>query len=189
MSQPPPAPANRPGRQPSYQRSTSGMVAAMIVIVVVVLGWVLFRAVTSDKPETPVRTVEWTSWVSAARQDGALAVLAPERLPEGWRATSAKYDAGMAPQWRLGMLTEDGRFVGLVQSRATVDDLVAAHVDENAEQGPDVEIAGHTWQSWSDSGGDYGLSRTVEHGQLVDAVLVYGSAPEKQIRDFAASLR
>ncbi len=186
MSQP--SPANRPGRQPSYQRSASGLVAAMVVIVLVVLGWVLFRAVTSDKPETAVRTVEWTGWADSARQDGALAVLAPERLPEGWRATSAKYDTGVAPQWRLGMLTADGKFVGLVQSRASVDDLVTAHVDEDAEQGPDVEIAGHTWQSWSDSGGDHAVSRTVEHGQLVDAVLVYGSAPEQQIREFAASL-
>ena len=40
--------ATGPGKPGRYSRSTGGLLGAMIVTVVVVLGWVGFRAVTTD---------------------------------------------------------------------------------------------------------------------------------------------
>jgi hypothetical protein len=53
-----------------------------------------------------------------------------------------------------------------------------------------VTVAGETWQTWTDSGGDYALVRSVEvGGRPYESVLVGGSAPAATVKDFAATLR
>ena len=85
--------------------------------------------------------------------------------------------AGDDPRWGMGVLTADGKFIGIRQEdSASVDDLVETYVDEDAEQGDDATIASDvtdTWQTWSDGGGDHGFSTDVDD----QALLVFGSAP------------
>ena len=51
-------------------------------------------------------------------------------------------------------------------------------------------IDGETWQTWTDAGGDYALSRGRRRGRAaVESWLVVGTAPEATIRDFAAQLK
>lgn len=174
---------------PRYQRSVAGMVGAMIVAVVVAGGWyVLGRPDESVRPVPEIPTAEWHTWVKAGRADGKLVTYAPSSVPSGWKVTSANYQTGVAPHWHLGLLTP-GDYVGLEESRDTTDNVVHQFVDENAVQGKDVTIGGSTWQTWTDAGGDYGLVRTAAapDGQQ-QRVLVYGSAPNRKIEDFAASL-
>jgi hypothetical protein len=177
----------RPVRPPRPPRTVAGMVGALIVVVALGVLWVEVGG--SDEKPTEVASADWQAWAKAGRADGKLTVLAPAQLPNGWRATSAAYESGSAPLWRMGMLTGAKKFVGLAESAASTDDLVQEYVDENAERGGDVTVAGETWQSWTDSGGDYAVVRTLatpSGGQ--ERVLVYGSAPDGAIRDFAASL-
>ncbi len=68
---------------------------------------------------------------------------------------------GSSPTWHLGLLTDEGKYVGVEEALGGVDDLVEEHVDPDAEQGKDVEIDGITYQTWTDAGGDYALSREV----------------------------
>ncbi len=172
---------------PRTQRSVAGMAGALIVVVALVVTVVLIRS-SGQKP-TPIQTADWQAWVKAGRADGKLALLAPSRLPEGWRATSAAYGSGTRPQWRMGMLTGSKRFVGVAESLASTDDLVQEYVDENAEQGDDVTFGGSTWQTWTDTGGDYAVVRTLSTPSgSQERVIVYGSAPDRSIRDFAATL-
>lgn len=171
-----------------YQRSFPGMIGAMLVVVLVIVGWVGFRELTSDKEPTAVKTVEWKPWIRAAEQDG-FPVLAPTELPEGWRATSARYTSGSAPALHVGLLTDDGKYVGLEESTGTLRDLVEQYVDPEAEEGEAVEIDGETWQTWTDAGGDYAVGRFENPGtEARTAYLVVGSAPEADIRGFAGLL-
>lgn len=172
---------------PRTQRSVAGMVGALIVVVAIGLVWVKIGG--SGQKATPIQTVDWAAWVKAGRTDQQLMVFAPATLPSGWRATSVDYGAGAAAHWHLGMLTDTGKYVGIEESRASTQDLAQQYVDENAVRGDDVSVAGETWQTWTDAGGDYALVRSVPvDGQPAESVLVGGSAAQDAIRDFAGSL-
>lgn len=165
----------------------SGIVA-LTVALAAAIGW--YYVGRPSESVQPVKTVDWSAWVQAGRADDALRLYAPDALPDGWRATSATYLGGRDARWRLGMLTDAGRFVGLEETYDSSRELVERVVDENAVQGPDVVINGSTWQSWTDSGGDYALSRDVTvPGGRSESVLVAGSAPDEEIRAFAGTLR
>jgi hypothetical protein len=176
----------KPGR---YQRSSGGLVGAMIVTVLAVLAFAAFRAIFRDNAEVPVRSVDYQGSVEAARAEKLLFVVAPEKLPSGWRATSATYSPGASPSWHLGTLTAGRKYVGVEESRASIEDLVEQHVDPQAERGKDVTIDGQTWQSWTDAGGDYAVARSARSGaRPVESWVVVGTAPEAEIRDFAGTL-
>jgi hypothetical protein len=164
----------------------SGIVA-LAVALVTAIGW--YYIGRPDESAQPVTTVEWKPWVESGRADGKLLLLAPVSLPAKWRATSASYESGVTPRWHLGMLTEKRKFVGLEELRDTVANLVEKNIDANATKGAAVEVNGLKWQTWTDSGGDYALVHTFE-GQdgNQENVLVYGSAPDAEIRAFAATL-
>lgn len=164
----------------------SGLIA-LLVALVVAIGW--YYAGRPDESTRPVATREWTPWVKAGRADAKLAVLAPEKLPEGWRATSARYYAGVDARWHLGLLTADDRFVGLEESQQASSDLISTYVDEDAQRGEDLELGGFTWQVWTDADGDYALVRTLQTpGGEPEQVLVVGTAPDAEVRAFAESL-
>jgi len=174
---------------PQSQRTYAGMIGAMLVAVVVAGGWYLIGR--PSESSQPVTTVEWTPLVRAARTDAALLVYAPQALPAGWKARSVDYLPGGDPHWHLGTLTDKGRYVGIDEGRVEVSDLVAQYVDKNATRGKDVRIGADLWQSWTDSGGDYALTRTVKQGSLtLDSVVVVGhEVPHDQVAAFVASLR
>lgn len=166
----------------------SGVVALAVSLVATMVWYYLGRP---DESARPVRSVEWASWVKAGEADGQLRIYAPEKLPLGWRATSARYVAGNFPLFEIGMLTDDRRFVGVVESKDEISALVEQNVDEDAERGEDVTIGGTVWQVWTDSGGDYALALAgpARMTGATESLVVYGSAPDDEIRDFAASLR
>jgi hypothetical protein len=177
----------RPGRRPP--QTFGAMTGALVFLVLVILAWVVFRAVTSDHKATPIRTVDWTAWVKAGRTEQSLALYAPPKLPAGWRATSVNYAGGSQAQWHLGMLTDRGKYVGIEESRSTTRKLVEQYVDPEAVRGKDVEVGGETWQTWSDSGGDHALVRSVEvDGRPYESVLVGGSADQATVERFVGAL-
>lgn len=186
-SEEPTAPSSGGGR---YQRTSGGLVGAMLVTVLAVVAFAGFRAVTSDKQPTPVRSVDYLATVTAARADKQLLVLAPERLPLGWKATSATYTSGPSPTWHLGFLTDDSKYVGVEEAKSSIQDLVAEHVDADAKRGEDITIGGERWQTWTDAGGDYAVAHTFGEGRAtVESWLVVGTAAEGEIRDFAGTLK
>jgi hypothetical protein len=172
---------------PRTQRSAAGMVGALIVVVAIGVLWV--KVGGSDEKATPVPTVDWAAWVKAGRSDQELMVFAPEKLPSGWRATSVDYTGGAGAHWHLGLLTDTGKYVGIEESRASAQDLAEQYVDQDAVRGDDVTVDGESWQTWTDSGGDYALVRSVSvGGKPYESVLVGGSGARDDIREFAGSL-
>jgi hypothetical protein len=151
----------------------------------------VWRSLNSDNEAVPVPTADYQSWVRASHQDGRLVTLAPPSLPEGWRATSASYNSGVSPHLHIGVLTADAKYIGLEEGIDSIDQQVQQYVDQNAKPGPSVKVGGHTWKTWTDSGGDYALGRQIKapQGKYPQTVLVVGAAPAAQVREYAASLR
>lgn len=175
---------------PRYRRTTGGLVTAMVVTVLVVLAFVAFRGLFRENKPTPVRTVDYARSLDFGREEGRLAMLAPDRLPRGWRATSASYTRDPSPAWHLGVLTDQEEYVGLEEGRDSPAEMARQHVDVDARRDGTVRIAGERWQVWRDSGGDYAVIRSLPGPERVrETVLVVGSAPEQQVRAFAARLR
>ncbi|MBS2936838.1 DUF4245 family protein [Nocardioides sp. J2M5] len=175
--------------QPSrYTRSFSGMAGALIVTVAVVVAFVTWRGLfRGEAEETTPEPVDWQASVGLAEQAG-FAVVHPRELPAGWTATSVDLAAGDDPRWGLGVLTDDGKFIGIRQEEtSSVDDLVELYVDEKAEQGDDADVPSgvtDTWQTWSDDGGDHGFSADLDG----EALLVYGSAPVADVEAYVGLL-
>ena len=48
---------------------------------------------------------------------------------------------GQPTRWRIGLLTDQDEFVGVVQQQDDVDDLLTQYVDENPSQGEDAAPA------------------------------------------------
>jgi hypothetical protein len=172
---------------PRAQRSVGAMVGALVVVVVIGVVWVKIGG--SDEKATPVRTVDWSAWVKAGRAEHQLTMYAPTALPDGWRATSVQYSGGVQPRWHLGLLTDAGRYVGIEESRGSPEDLAEQYVDQDAVRGEDVTVDGQTWQTWTDSGGDYALVRSIPvGGTAYESVLVGGSASAETVRSFVGTL-
>ncbi|WP_210648982.1 DUF4245 domain-containing protein [Nocardioides sp. SYSU D00065] len=173
--------------QPSrYTRSFSGMTGALIVTVLFVLAFVIWRGLFRGETDATPVAVDWQESVRLA-QEADLPIVHPRELPAGWQATSVELRAGADPRWGLGVLTDDGDFIGIRQQDASVAELVELYVDEEAEGGDEATVTSEvtdTWQTWSDDGGDHGYS--TELGD--DALLVYGSAPVEEIESYLGLL-
>ena len=172
--------ASRPGR---YERSFAGMVGAMILLLLVIGAFVVLRDTNRTQPDNPVEPVEWRSAASYARREADFELLAPRRLPAGWYATSVRLERGDDPSWHLGLLTAEGRYVGLEQATDSAGTMVERFVDEDAVRGDDVVVDGESWQSWTD---DEDVALVREGADVT--TLVVGTAGRDVVVDFAASL-
>ncbi|MDO7868886.1 DUF4245 family protein [Nocardioides jiangxiensis] len=186
-----------------YERSAAGMVGAMIVTLLVILAFVAFRALNREQLSVQPNQVDYLQVVKDLQGAGGVDPAYPERLPKGWIATRAVYNASNYA-WELDVLTADGKYIGLRQAAVRDRDLLEDYGYDEVKQGPTVDIGAMVspeWKSWSFKGhsGDtvyttaLGLqwgdepnpARELGKGQTV---LVFGSAPATVIRDFAASL-
>jgi hypothetical protein len=156
------------------------------VLLVLVIGWVLFRAVFLPHPATPQQRVDYAQVVPPARKAARFDLVAPAGLPAGWRATSVRFTSGVRQHWHLGVLTGRSRYVGLEQGQQPVPEMVAAYVDPNASRGAKVVVAGQTWSTYTDSGGDLAL---VRHAGTTTTLVVGHDLPRSQLRAYVARLR
>lgn len=165
-----------------YTRTTNGLLASLIVTVLAVGGFVVFREVFRDQPTIGPGALDYVSTVDHL-QDAGTKIVYPRNLPDGWDVTSIDFVPGDRPAWGIGLLTDDGHFVGLRQEDTDVDELLEAFVDPNAEPGDessfDSGLSTGPWQTWADTGGDLAYSTTLNEGAastMGDTLLVYGSA-------------
>jgi hypothetical protein len=174
--------------QPSrHQRSMAGMIGAMLITLLVILAFIALRGFTREQAEVDVPPVDYLDAVGAAADTG-LALAHPRELPDGWRATSVDLDRDESAEWTMGMLTDEGRFVGIRQEEESADDIAAVALDEDAVEGEEVTLDGalaRTWTTWSDEGGDTGYAAALGD----ETVLVYGSAPPEDLEEVIALLQ
>lgn len=169
-----------------YQRSPGALLGAMLVLVVIAVAMVLVTdAQNARTMPQPAPSVDYGQTLAYARKTADFKLLAPPRLPSGWRATSAGFMDQAGQSWHLGLLTPDEQYVGIEQSALPVSSMVEQYVDQNAVQGSSVQVAGHTWSTWTDSRGDTALVR-VDKGMTT---LVVGTVGRDRLVRFVTSLR
>ncbi|HNA98748.1 MAG TPA: DUF4245 domain-containing protein [Marmoricola sp.] len=185
-SAPPPGEPRRGGH---YERSALGLIGALLVTLLVVAGFMIFRGAFRDNKPVPTRAVDHQIWLERGQSDGQLVMAAPREVPSGWTVTSASYDGGLRPVWRMGMLTDEKKFVGLVESLDSLDPLLQKHMQENPQSTGTKQVAGRDWKSFTAAEGDAALALelTSPRGEP-EILLVYGDAGIEQIREFAADL-
>ena len=171
------------GQAGRYQRSATGMIGAMVVLLVVVVGFVVLRDLNRREPPSPVEAVDYQPTLRYARANADFAVLAPDRLPAGWKATTVEF-VPEPSRWHLGVLTDQGRYVGLEQAFRTPRSMVRTYVDSAPSQGGQVVVAGQRWRTWTDADGDTALVR--RQGPVT--TLVVGSVGRDVLVDYVASL-
>ena len=187
--------SEQPGRR---ETSVAGLVGALLVLLVGVGAFVVLRDVNRVDPADPVRTVDYAAPARFAQQAAQFELLAPRRLPEGWVATSVRFEDDPEEQsWHLGLLTDEQRYIGVEQAQRTIEAMVEDFVDEDATQVGEVDVDGTTWSRWAEPGRDPDADVSAASGadlalvrQTGEAVaLVVGRAPEQHLTTVAASLR
>ncbi|MEX5718503.1 DUF4245 domain-containing protein [Geodermatophilus maliterrae] len=181
----PPPPASAVER--ANRMSAANMIRSLLPLVVIcllVVGWIAFRQGGSD----PVRPIDPSSTVQLAAARAGYAVPVPTGLPDGYRPTSARTDAGDAVEGapvtlEIGYVTPSTEYAGFVVSDDPEADPLTA-VLEGAEAGGSVQLSGEEWTRSTSSRGETVLSRE-DDGVTV---LVTGSADDEELETVAASV-
>lgn len=169
-----------------YQRSPSGLLAALGVLLVVVLGWVGVRGLLLPDQSAPEQRVDFAQLVPQVRKTARFDLVAPTRLPAGWRATSVRFTPAPVQHWHLGVLTDRERYVGLEQGPQSTREALDSYVDPAATRGAPVTVRGATWSTYTDSAGDLAF---VRHQGRATTLVVGHAVGRSQLRSYVAGLR
>jgi hypothetical protein len=140
-------------------------------------------------PDDPIREVDTTSAERASAELASYELLVPRGLPEGWRPTSVRTNAGSASAGdpitlQIGWFTPGEEYAGYVVS----DDPDAQglkDVLEDATPEGEEQVGGTTWQRLTTERGETAFSRT--EGTATYAVT--GSASDEELATLAGSLQ
>jgi hypothetical protein len=160
--------------------------ALLVAIVLAMAAWLSFNHPDGD----PVHTVDPSSTVALAAARAAYAVPVPTGLPDGYRPTSARTDAGSAAKGgpvtlEIGYVTPRGDFAGFVVSDDPRAQELRAVLDGATDRGT-ADIGGTTWQRLETARGETAFSRQTGDGATVT---VTGSASDAELTEVAASVR
>ena len=156
----------------------------LILICLVLVAFPAMRASQSD----PVRDVDTTSSERATAELARYPLLVPRGLPEGWRSTSVRTNAGSAQAGdpltlQIGWYTPGEEYAAYVVSddpqEPALDDVLAGATEAGSQ-----EIDGQTWQRRTTTRGETALTRDDEGATM----LVTGSAGDDELATLAASL-
>lgn len=117
------------------------IIRSVVVIGAVIIGLYGIGQLFTAKPDSVVEPIDYAQVVSQARPAATFPLAAPTGLPEGWRATSARFQEN---GWHLGVLTDTDDYVGLEQLKGTAARAVDRFADGSKSSGT-AEVAGQTW--------------------------------------------
>ncbi|MGY1751696.1 DUF4245 domain-containing protein [Blastococcus sp. SYSU D01042] len=157
----------------------------LVVICLLLVGWQAFRA----SEEETVREVDPASTVQLASARAGYPVQAPEGLPEDFRPTSARTDAGLADEGdpvtlEIGYLTPSEEYAGFTISDDVRAEPVRTVLDGSTDEG-EVDVDGEPWTRLTTERGETALTR--EDAGVV--LVVSGSATDEELREVAAAVR
>ena len=184
----PPAGATSPAVERANRMSAANMIRSLVPLVVICLLLVAWQAFRASNEET-VRTVDPTATVRLAAERADYEVQAPAGLPEEYRTTSARTDAGFADEGapvtlELGYLTPSGEFAGFTVSDDAGAGPVRAVLGGATDEGT-VDVDGEPWTRLTTERGETALTREI--GEVV--LVVTGSAPDEELETLARSIR
>ena len=131
-------------------------------------------------PDEPTRSIDYRSAVESSRTVADFELLAPDSLPEGWRATSVRFEPD---SWHLGVLTDEGDYIGLEQVTADTARAIERFAEGSRDSGTTV-VKGETWTLRSGPRDDLNYVR--RSGGMT--IVVTGSAPRVVMERYISSL-
>jgi hypothetical protein len=152
-------------------------VGVLVLLILAIWG---FSKLFTTKPDSPTPTVDYASTVKSARPAADFPLLAPPSLPAGWKATSVRFNPNA---WHLGVLTNDGDYIGLEQAKISVDRAVDEFAEGSKTAGR-VRIGSQTWERRV--GPKDAITFVRVEGGLT--TLVTGDAPRKTVEAYVSSL-
>lgn len=162
--------------------SLGDMMRSVAVLGAILLVLFAVGLVLTSTPDDPVEPVDYKPTVKQVRKTVDYPVLAPPKLPDGWRANSARYTSGKTHAWHLGVLTADDEYLGIEQATVSVDQLVKKFAEDSTAKG-ETQINGTTWQV-REHDDDVIVIREFENV----TTLVIGSVSLDELKDYVASL-
>ncbi|WP_245984926.1 DUF4245 domain-containing protein [Streptomyces tateyamensis] len=168
----------RRGRQ-----TVRDMVLSMAAVMGVAL--VAYLTIPHSGNGDPVKVVDYSAALASAKRAAPYPVLAPQGLPQQWRATSVTYrkDPAGHAGWHLGFVTPDGKYASVEQTDAPPNDLLKTVVTGYAPDGGST-IDGRSWTRYQ---GDHYRGVTETSGSAT--TLVAGSASYPELEQLAQALR
>lgn len=135
------------------QPTPGDMVRSMAVILIPILIITFFF--TRNLDDIPVTEVDWRPVLATARREAPFPVVAPENLPNGWRATRVTWVKTGEPHlngrpsarnlWQLGYLTPDDVYIALNQGDLRPAELIDDATREGSPDGSST-VAGRQWE-------------------------------------------
>jgi hypothetical protein len=158
----------------------------LVVLVLLIGAWTAFRQ-TPDVD--PVKPIDPSSTVQLAAARAGYPLLVPTGLPDGYRPTSARTDAGKANEGdpvtlEIGYVTPSDEFAGFVVSDDAGADPVKAVLEGAKERGT-VDVGGAQWTRSTTRRGETALSRDADGVTVV----VSGSAKETELERVAGAVQ
>ena len=183
-----PAPSAPPAVDRMQRFTAANMIRSLVPLVAICLALVGWSALKNNGGD-PVRTVDTSSAERAVSQLAGYQLLVPRGLPDDWRPTSVRTDAGSATAGdpitlEIGWYTPAEEYAGYVVSddpRATaLTDVLETATDDGEEQ-----VGGESWQRLTTPRGETVLTRAEGTATL----LVTGSAADDELETLAGSLQ
>jgi len=131
-------------------------------------------------PDEPASTVDYRSAVESSRTVADFDVLAPASLPDGWRATSVRFEQD---SWHLGVVTADDDYVGLEQVAADPRRALDRFANGSRSYG-DTVVGREKWSLYTGPGDD--LTYVRRDGDMT--IVVTGTAPRQVMESYISSL-
>ena len=163
---------------------------ALILIPLVVIT-IIFTNTPNDHP---VKQVDWQPVLANAREEAPFEVLAPENLPNGWRATRVNWvpqgkpylngEASARNLWQIGFLTPDDAFIDLNQGDLRPQEMVDQQSRDGTADGSSV-VAGKTWQRLISTDG---RTRSLVLTSPNSTVVVTADLPYEALEAYASTL-
>ena len=167
--------------------TAANMVRSLLPLVLICLAFVGWQVVQEGSSD-PVHEVDTTSSERATAQLARYPLLVPRGLPEGWRPTSVRTNAGTASAGdpltlQIGWYTPAEEYAAYVVSddpdTPALTDVLGSATDAGTQ-----EIDGETWQKHTTEQGETALTRDDAGATM----LVTGSAEDDELTTLAASL-
>ena len=174
--------AGGPARRPTPSFADIVRMVVILAVGVVLAVWLGGQLRTGDEAEPD--TVDYLAVAASADEEASYPLAVPPSLPDGWRATSARWKPEDS-SWHIGILTDDQQYVGIEQaSSGELAELMQTYGAELVSEGT-VEVAAADWTSYvGGSDGETALALDSKES----AILLIGTVDRKQLEQLAADL-
>jgi hypothetical protein len=164
------------------QKSVRNMVLSLGVTVLA--AGVIYLFVPHDDGEPDLPRVDYRVELLTARRAASYPVVAPQGLPDTWKATSVRFKGDDFDAWHLGFHTSAGAYVQVEQST----EKPATFLEEATQGGQATkdteEIGDRTWTRYT--GGRY---EALVHQDKGATTVVAGTGSFEQLTQMAKALK